>query len=283
MRPVTRCSARLCRPRLLIGTLVLLAATGLALPARATTLCTLIADAATGKVLSEEGPGCGGRVTPASTFKIPIALMGYDAGILTDAHAPVWSFKPGFADWRDAWKRDTDPTYWMKESVVWYSQEITRKLGMERFRRYVTGFGYGNEDVSGTPGKQDGLTQSWLSTSLAISPREQAAFLGRMLRGELPVSAHAVAMTGAILRHGDAGGWTVHGKTGMGFALDAAGKPVRGQPYGWYVGWASQQGRTLIFARLDRDASRQETPTSIRAREALLKELPARLDALAGK
>ncbi|WGD31816.1 class D beta-lactamase [Ancylobacter sp. WKF20] len=271
------------RPRLFATALAALALAGLAAPASAATLCTLIAEASTGKVLSEEGPGCAGRVTPASTFKIPIALMGYDAGIITDAHAPVWSFKPGFPDWREEWKRDTDPTYWMKESVVWYSQEITGKLGMERFRRYVTGFGYGNEDVSGTKDKGDGLTRSWLSTSLAISPREQAAFLGRMLRGDLPVSPQAVAMTAAIIRHGEVGGWTVHGKTGMGFALDATGAPVRGQPYGWYVGWASKQSRTLIFARLDRDATRQATPTSIRARDSLLSELPTKLDALAGK
>lgn len=284
---MTRFSASPACPRSIIGACAALAFAGAALaalPARAeaATLCTLVADAATGKVLSEEGPGCAGRVTPASTFKIPIALMGYDAGILTDAHAPVWSFKPGYADWRAEWKRDTDPTYWMKESVVWYSQKITTKLGMERFKGYVTGFGYGNEDVSGTRGKGDGLTQSWLSTSLAISPREQAAFLGRMLRGDLPVSPHAVAMTAAILRYGEVDGWSVHGKTGMGFALDAKGKPVRGQPYGWYVGWASKQGRTLIFARLDRDEARQETPTSVRARDALIKELPAKLDALAG-
>ncbi|WP_369807023.1 class D beta-lactamase [Ancylobacter radicis] len=267
----------------LAGLLAALFTLPLASRAGAETLCTLFADAATSTVLSEEGPGCAARVTPASTFKIPIALMGYDAGILTDAHAPVWSFKPGYASWREEWKRDTDPTYWMKESVVWYSQEITRRLGMKRFNAYVTGFGYGNADVAGTRGKDDGLTRSWLSTSLAISPREQAAFLGRMLRGELPVSPHAVAMTAAIIRYGEVGGWTVHGKTGMGFALDAKGAPVRGQPYGWYVGWASRNGRSILFAQLDRDATRQETPTSVRARDALLAELPARLEKLAGK
>lgn len=249
--------------------------------AQAETLCTAFADAASGKVLAQEGTGCERRVTPASTFKIPIALMGYDAGILIDATQPSWPFKPGYADWREEWKRDTDPTWWMKESVVWYSQEITGKLGMERFRRYVDGFGYGNRDVSGTKGKHDGLTQAWLSTSLAISPLEQVGFLSRMLNGTLPVSAHAVAMTAAITRFPDtANGWQVHGKTGMGFALDKAGKPVRGKPYGWFVGWATKDGRTITFARLERDATRQETPTSWRARDAMLAELPGMLDKL---
>lgn len=269
---------------------VLLAAALLAAPlaaapfagaAEAKTLCTALADAESGKVLVQDGPDCAGRVTPASTFKIAIALMGYDSGILTDAHHPSWPFKPGYASWREQWKQDTDPTYWLQESVVWYSQEITTKLGMERFRRYVSGFGYGNEDVSGNRGKKDGLTQAWLSTSLAISPLEQVAFLGRMLHGELPVSSEAVAMTGAITRFPDTpNGWQVHGKTGMGFARDKAGEPVRGKPYGWFVGWASKDGRRVTFARLERDPSRQETPTSFRARDAMLAALPGMLDRL---
>lgn len=251
----------------------------LAAPAGAETLCTALADAATGKTLSEAGPGCEARVTPASTFKIPIALMGYDAGILIDAHQPSWPFRPGYASWRAEWKRDTDPAYWMRESVVWYSQEITRKLGMARFRRYVEGFGYGNEDVSGTRGKDDGLTHAWLSTSLALSPQEQLGFLARMLRGELPVSKQAVERTGVLTLVGTTpNGWEVHGKTGMGFALDARGRPVRGKPYGWFVGWATKDGRAVVFARLERDAARQETPTSYRARDAMLAELPGLLD-----
>ncbi|WP_029348833.1 class D beta-lactamase [Bosea sp. 117] len=263
-------------PRLAAALAFLLAA----FPAEAKTVCTALADARTGSVIEQKGE-CAGRVTPASTFKIAIALMGYDAGILTDARYPVWPFKPGYADWREEWKRDTDPTWWMKESVVWYSQQITARLGMERFRRYVEGFGYGNEDVSGTRGKDDGLTQAWLSTSLAISPLEQLGFLGRMLRGELPVSTRAVEMTAAISRFPDtANGWQVHGKTGMGFALDKQGKPVRGRPYGWFVGWAQKDGRSVTFAKLERDEKQQDTPTSFRARDAMLAELPGMLDRL---
>ncbi|MFX5793638.1 penicillin-binding transpeptidase domain-containing protein, partial [Acinetobacter baumannii] len=51
--------------------------------AHARTLCTVIADAASGNVLMQEGD-CATRVTPASTFKIALSLMGFDAGILKD-------------------------------------------------------------------------------------------------------------------------------------------------------------------------------------------------------
>jgi beta-lactamase class D len=45
--------------------------------------CTAVADVATGRVLKQDG-ACNQRVTPASTFKIALSLMGYDSDYLTD-------------------------------------------------------------------------------------------------------------------------------------------------------------------------------------------------------
>ena len=56
--------------------------------AQAATICTAMADAKTGAVLLQEG-NCIDRVTPASTFKIALSLMGYDAGFLKDEHQPT--------------------------------------------------------------------------------------------------------------------------------------------------------------------------------------------------
>jgi hypothetical protein len=57
--------------------------------------CTLIVDAASGETLYRQGV-CDQRVSPASTFKIPLALIGYDAGILGDEHTPNWEYKAEF-------------------------------------------------------------------------------------------------------------------------------------------------------------------------------------------
>lgn len=59
---------------------------------QAGTLCTLIADAHTQEVIVKKGE-CGQRVTPASTFKIALSLMGYDAGFLKDATTPTLTYK----------------------------------------------------------------------------------------------------------------------------------------------------------------------------------------------
>lgn len=159
--------------------------------------CAALADAATGKVLKQEGV-CDQRVTPASTFKIAISLMGYDSGFLKDEHSPALPFHEGYPAWNPAWRATTDPTTWIKNSVVWFSQQVTQSLGEERFRRYVAGFHYGNEDVSGDPGKHNGLTRAWISSSLKISPLEQLAFLEKVVRRQLPVMARSYEMTSRI-------------------------------------------------------------------------------------
>lgn len=248
--------------------------------ARAETVCTVLADIASGAIVARQGD-CDRRMPPASTFKIPIALMGYDSGFLIDETSPRLPFRKGYPDWIESWRRDTDPRSWMANSVVWYSQEITRSLGMDRFRAYAEAFGYGNEDVSGDPGKDNGLTRSWLSSSLRISPLEQVQFLARLVNRELPVSARAHDMTVAILtRHGLPGGWTVLGKTGTGFQLDEGGLPDRRRPFGWYVGWTTNGQRTIAFARLAAFSAPRKMTPGLGTREEMLKALPRLLNGI---
>jgi beta-lactamase class D len=248
--------------------------------ASAATSCTAIADAASGKVLKQEGP-CTERATPASTFKIAISLMGYDAGLLIDEHTPALPFREGYPDALPAWRTTTDPTSWIKNSVVWYSQQVTQGLGEHDFRRYVTEFGYGNGDLSGDSGQHNGLTRAWLSSSLKISPLEQLAFLSALVTRKYPVSAHAYEMTSRLTALTKLfNGWDIHGKTGTGSAVRPDGSYDSGRPVGWFVGWATKGSRTVVFARLIQDETRETTSAGIRARDALLAELPTLLDAL---
>jgi beta-lactamase class D len=230
--------------------------------------CTLILDAASGETLHRQGI-CDQRFSPASTFKVPLALIGYDAGILGDEHTPAWDYKPEFK----AVKRDqktVDPTIWEKDSVLWFSREITRRLGNERFAGYVSKFDYGNTDVAGDAGKNDGLTRSWVNSSLEISPVEQVDFLRRLLARKLLVSDKAYAMTEAILPTFHAGGWTVQGKTGTTRLGDSGDK----RSLGWFVGWANKDTRNIAFARLVIDTKRSDTPKGPQTRAMFLKELP---------
>jgi bla regulator protein BlaR1 len=242
--------------------------------------CTVLTDAASGEQLAREGH-CDERVTPASTFNIPVALMGFDSGILQDEHAPVLPFKAGYPAYIPSWRADTDPSSWLQNSVLWYAQQVTAGLGAARFHEYVQRFGYGNLDVGGDPGKDNGVAQSWVSSSLRISPLEQVSFLRKVANRELLLSAHAYAMTARIMPQQTlANGWEVVGKTGTAPALLPDGGDDATRQYGWYVGWAKKGQRTVVFARLVLDAKQESTMGGPRAREAMLRELPARLDLL---
>lgn len=235
--------------------------------------CTVILDAASGKVLRRDGI-CDQRFTPASTFKVPLAIIGFDAGILTDAHEPAWDYKPEYS----AVKRDrktVDPTLWEKESVLWYSRELVRKLGGPAFGGYIVQLGYGNADISGDPGKGNGLTHSWLSSSLKISPDEQATFMRALLLGVLPVSAKAQASTRDIMPAFETDGWVVHGKTGSHWLRDKAYQIDRNRPLGWFVGWADKDGKRIVFARLQIGTKKGDALAGPKVRDDFLKALPA--------
>lgn len=210
--------------------------------------CTLIVDAKTGTTVKESG-SCDNRYTAASTFKLVLALMGYDAGILKDSHTPLWTWQEGMrAPVRD--RKPVDPTIWQSDSVLWYSRELTRNLGAKRFSSYVGKLDYGNGDISGELGKGNGLSHAWV-TSLSISPREQAKFIRRMLAYDLPISPAAISQTMKIIPQFETkSGWRVHGKTGSGWTPYGRNQINRDRPQGWFIGWAERQAQVIVFARL---------------------------------
>jgi beta-lactamase class D len=245
-------------------------------PAHAREVCTIAMDAASAEVLVEQGD-CRTRVTPASTFKVPLAVIGFDSGILADEHAPVLPYKEGYVDWGgDNWRQPTDPTRWLKYSVVWYSQHIARALGQARLTDSVRKLGFGNADFSGDPGKNNGLERAWIASSLQVSPYEQAVFLSKLVTRQLPVSTRAMEETHKIIEVSRAGdGGDVHGKTGTAYPRAPDGSLDEAHGYGWYVGWAALGARTLVFARLDQDQGVEARSTGVRTRASFLERWPA--------
>jgi beta-lactamase class D/beta-lactamase regulating signal transducer with metallopeptidase domain len=238
--------------------------------------CTVMVDAASGAVLVREG-SCDQRVTPASTFKIAISLMGFDSGVLRDDHTPYLPYKPSYASSNPSWRHGTDPAGWLRESVVWYSQQVVSKLGAARVRSYVQAFDYGNRDLASVAGVDDTVAVSEVSPTLKISPLEETIFLRKVVNRSLPVSAHAYEVTARLLKGETlANGWEVYGKTGTAPAPLPDGSADETQYIGWFVGWVNKGGRTLVFARLLQHPVDSEQYAGAYARATFQSELARR-------
>ncbi len=258
---------------LFLGILLLFVA-----PAKAEKRCFLAKE--NNKVINQEGD-CTSRHSPCSTFKIVLSLMGYDAGILEDETHPQWLFKKGYPAYFEKWKEPHNPSLWMKNSCLWYSQVLTQKLGIENFTDYVVKFNYGNQDVSGDKGKNNGLTNSWLSSSLEISPEEQLVFLQKLLDNKLPVSLKAHEMTRNImfieeLPHG----WKLYWKTASGLLLSRDRTEKLYIKHGWFVGWIQKNSRIIVFATHITDDKHQDTYAGPRAKANTKEKLLKLIDEL---
>ncbi len=231
--------------------------------------CFELYDLKANKLVARYNPAhCSKRVSPASTFKVPLSLMAFDTGILKNENSAMkWD---GRKSARPEWNRDQTAASWMRLSVVWFSQRLTPRLGLPRIERYLAQFRYGNQDMSG------GITKAWLQSSLLISPDEQLRFWKHFWREEMPVSKHAFDMTKKITLLGRSrAGWTLHGKTGS-TAMMAGGKLLQGS--GWFVGHVARGNREYVFVThyTDRAPPTDRRPPGWIAREITTSILKAK-------
>lgn len=240
----------------------------------ADTVCTLVYTLETNTFLLQEGD-CEQALSPASTFKIPLSLMAYDSGYLTDLDLPTLPYRSSYAATIPSHQQATSPRNWMKNSVVWYSQAFTEWLGAQRFKDYVAAFAYGNQDLSGEPGANNGLTRAWLSSSLKITPLQQVQFLQKMLERQLPVKDAAYDYTQQLLKQeAPLLNFSVYGKTGSVTApVDAQGVKLAGRQLGWFVGWLQQDEQRIIFVQVINEPKQEGVYSGPKAKEAILGKL----------
>lgn len=197
--------------------------------------CFIFFDIKQGKEVFRFGrKACATRLTPCSTFKIPLSLMAFDSEVLKDTNTKIrWD---GTRYPMETWNQDQDAKSWMRNSVVWFSRILASKLGEKRMQSYLKDFRYGNEDMTG------GLTEAWLTTmskdtpprqlgTLKISADEQLEFMKRLWKGDLQVSDKAIKLTKEITTiEISPRGFVLSGKTGSGWSNEKDKKRL-----GWFV------------------------------------------------
>ena len=209
------------------------------------------------------------QLSPCSTFKIALSLMGYDTNILTNEQTPQWDFHDGYTDLLPIWKASQTPSSWIKNSCVLYSQLLTPLIGKTPISDYLAKFDYGNQDFSGDPGKNNGLSNAWLSSSLKISPLQQVQFLKKIIRSSLPVSQNALDMTkNIILIETLPNGWKLFGKTGA-----TSTTLEKDRQLGWFIGWVEKNELSYPFALVIQDATIIPSKRITRANQLLHEHL----------
>jgi beta-lactamase class D len=171
------------------------------------------------------------RFLPASTFKIPNALIGLEVGSITDENEVFhWDGKPKP---RAAWERDHTLGTGMRESVVWMFQEVARRTGKERMKDWLDRLGYGNRDLTG------GIDLFWLQGGLRVSAVEQVEFLRKLAEGELPMTQRSQRLVKNALAVEKKRDYTLYAKTGSSGAMK--------NPVSWWVGWVERKGKPAAF------------------------------------
>ena len=175
---------------------------------------------------------------PASTFKIPNSIIALETGVASGPDfmlQPDTTVTPPQAWWPTAWRRGLTLRSAFANSVVWYYQELARRIGEDRMRDYVYRLGYGNQHIGG------GIDRFWLDGDLRVSALEQVTFLERLLTDRLGISASTTRIVRDIMLIEDTLGCRLSGKTGT--AADSSGTGIA-----WLVGFAETRDTVYIYA-----------------------------------
>jgi beta-lactamase class D len=186
---------------------------------------------------------------PASTYKIPHALIALETGAVSGPEYTIeWdpSLHPKEEWWPEVWAQDHTLETALKNSVVWYFQEVAKRVGEDRMQEYVDRFDYGNRDVSG------GIDQFWLTGGLRTSAKEQVEFLQRFYDGDLGVSEKSTDFVKDVLVLEDTPENRLSGKSGwVGLGDDSM------EQVGWQVGYL-ETGNEVYFYALNLDINKPE-------------------------
>lgn len=190
---------------------------------------------------------CKEQLVACSSFKVPLAVMAFDSGILKNKTDKMrWD---GVKQDREVLNQDHNAETWMRDSVVWYSQKIATKLGKKKLQKYLDSFNYGNKDLRG------GLTMAWLHApssdkpSLKISAYEQLTFMNELWTNNLSVSKEAMKLSQEItFIENSPKGFVLSGKTGSNFYNNDHSMRL-----GWFIGHIQKGDQEYITVTNFRD------------------------------
>lgn len=201
--------------------------------------------------------------SPSSTFKIPNTLIALRVGAISGMDEvippPTEPYlvrgKPFLPE---ACNRAVTVTAALQNSCIPAYQDIAGRIGVVQYNEFLVRMNYAPANVTAA-----NLKDFWLTGAIALSARDQVAFLDRMIGGRVPIQpAHIEAMWSALAA-GESEKGQMFAKTGYVFTSTP--------DVGWYVGWIRKDGEATATFALNLDIT---APEHARARrEIALKAL----------
>ncbi len=196
-----------------------------------------VMDGTTGEVYVSDSLRAHEGFIPASTFKIPNALIALQEGVVSSATLDTFRWDGRERSVAD-WNKDHTLASGLQKSVVWLYQEVARQVGQERYDYWLAELDYGNAHAGG------GIDVFWLTGDLRISAVEQLGFLRRFDRRELPFEPAVHDTVMAALNVDSTAGYLFRHKTGW---AQREGM----DDIGWLVGIAERHDGSRMYLALN--------------------------------
>ena len=200
------------------------------------------------------GDECGRRTLPASTFKVPHALVALQTHVVTADSEIKWD---GIKRDYPVWNRDQTLESAIRMSAVWVFQRFATAIGRQRELEYLRAFRYGSATF------EHDVTNFWLNGDLQISPLEQTAFLRRMFSYELAVDrvhvdtvkADLTMPRGKIVNAAGIHDFNLRWPADTVVRVKTGNGSVNGERVSWLVGALETGGRQYVVASRARSSA----------------------------
>jgi beta-lactamase class D len=170
---------------------------------------------------------------PASTFKITNSIIALETKVVeNDSTLFKWN---GEKRRLKNWEQDLILKDAFHYSCVPCYQEIARKIGVEKMKKYLNKLDYGKMIVDSTS-----IDLFWLEGNSKITQFEQIDFLKRFYNSKLPISKTTENIMKKMMVIDESENYKLSGKTGWSIR--------NGNNNGWFVGYIKTNNNVYYFA-----------------------------------
>jgi beta-lactamase class D len=216
--------------------------------------CSVIARLGDAKPIVSDANECRQKTAPASTFKLPHALIALETNVIAADTVVPWN---GTAYDFESWRRDHTLESAIRSSVFPFFERTARLIGPDRFRKGLSSLGYASDTFD-----RD-VSAFWINGDLVVSPIEQLEFLQRLFSGNLPVaSRHLSTVTSAIrmpagqvLSASGAHPFELNWPSATVVRAKTGNTRVEGESVSWLVGALELDGMHYVFVARARSMS----------------------------